>query len=202
MTQLALALVGFSATEQNYPPMQSHTHREASAPTVAQLYREHRDFVARTVQRLTGSGAHVEDLTQEVFLTAHRKCAQFDPRRSLPSTWLYSITRHLCMRHRRGANRFAAFQERLQHQVEVEPAGDGLEHTVGLAQQKAAVAVAIDKLSFKHREVFVMYELEEMQGPAIAELLDIPEGTVWTRLHHARRGFDKHMRRLLGENTP
>ena len=47
----------------------------------------------------------------------------------------------------------------------------------------------ITSLSFKQREVFVLYELEEMEGPEITELLNIPIGTVWTRLHKAREIF-------------
>ena len=49
----------------------------------------------------------------------------------------------------------------------------------------------VEKLPLKQREVFVLFELEEMEGKQIAELLSIPENTVWTRLHHARARFRK-----------
>ena len=52
-------------------------------------------------------------------------------------------------------------------------------------------------LPFKQREVVVLYELEELEGAAIAELLGIPINTVWTRLHHGRKNFEQLMRKRI-----
>jgi len=58
-------------------------------------------------------------------------------------------------------------------------------------QRAALVHELIGRLPFKQREVFSLYELEELPGERIAELLGIPIGTVWTRLHHARKAFGR-----------
>ena len=169
-------------------------------PSVAALYGEHRDFVARLVQRFAGAGHHVEDLVQEIFLTAHRQHAQFDPARAKATTWLYAITRHHCLRHQRGSRRRDNFHERFEQEQQSRSSDtNGPLEIVQREQHKRAIHRAIAKLPFKQREVFVLYELEQMQGAEIAEMLAIAEGTVWTRLHHARRSFEKSMRALLRE---
>jgi RNA polymerase sigma-70 factor (ECF subfamily) len=59
---------------------------------------------------------------------------------------------------------------------------------------------AIDKLPFKQREVFILFELEGMEGRDIGALLNLKEGTVWTRLHHARKSFEKQVRKKVAQN--
>ena len=56
---------------------------------------------------------------------------------------------------------------------------------------------AIDRLPFKQREVFVLFELEGMEGKDIGTLLNLKEGTVWTRLHYARKSFVSTVRKMV-----
>jgi RNA polymerase sigma-70 factor (ECF subfamily) len=71
------------------------------------------------------------------------------------------------------------------------------------SQGAALLHRAIESLPFKHKEVFVLYELEELEGREISELLDVPLGTVWTRLHKARKLFEKQVAKLrAGEMRP
>lgn len=163
---------------------------------VSVLFREHGAFVARVVRRLTGDGAHVDDLVQETFIVAHRRARSFEGR-SAPSTWLYGIASRLCMRHNRGGRRFAAFLSRLVKE-DATPA-ERPDSSLEREQDIAAVRDAVGKLPFKLREAFVLYELEGIEGPQIAEMLGVPEGTVWRRVHDARKHFratmEKRMRR-------
>ena len=65
-------------------------------------------------------------------------------------------------------------------------------------EQSAAMVREVSlKVSFKPREVFVLFEFEGLECKAIAELLAVPEGTVWSRLHEARRQFEALMKRQL-----
>jgi RNA polymerase sigma-70 factor (ECF subfamily) len=155
------------------------------------LYGEHAAFLSRVLIRLVGD-AYVDDLIQETFLVAHRKRATFDGS-SAPRTWLYGIAANLAMRHRRSRGRFA----RMLGVFADEPIAPAPSPERGLEQARAAAIVraTLDKLPFKQREVFVLYELEELEGPQIAELLDIPVNTVWTRLHHARKRFQELVRK-------
>ena len=59
------------------------------------------------------------------------------------------------------------------------------------------VHAVMQDLSFKQREVFALFELEGLAGAQIAEMLEVPLGTVWTRLKSARETFARLMRRRL-----
>jgi RNA polymerase sigma-70 factor (ECF subfamily) len=168
---------------------------------IRSIYVEHGPFIGRTIQRLVGDGAHVDDLLQETFIVAFRKRAAFDGRAAV-RTWLYGIASNLCMRHRRGAQRFAFFRGRLANET-THGADEVPDRRLERQQDIAMVHEVLGRLPFKQRELFVLYELEGLEGPAIAELLGIPLGTVWTRLREARIGFAAAMRkRLAQERTP
>jgi RNA polymerase sigma-70 factor, ECF subfamily len=163
---------------------------------VGALYRAHAPFVARCIERLVGSGSHVDDILQEAFVVAFRNRDRFDPARASVTTWLYGIAANLCRRHRRGRFRFGRLQER----VAAEPltASSPLPDEVIERQQSVAMVYeSMQKLPFKQREVFALYELEGLDGGSIAALVGAPLGTVWTRLHHARQAFTRQMRRRL-----
>jgi RNA polymerase sigma-70 factor (ECF subfamily) len=166
---------------------------------IDRLYAEHAGFLGRVLVRLVGDGAHVDDLLQETFVIAFRRRERFDGSSS-PRTWLYGIAARVAMRHRRGAGRWlralAGFT--VEPRVESAAAPDA---DVERARAHTLVREALDRLPFKQREVFALYELEELDGQQIAALLDIPIGTVWTRLHHARRRFEDVLRRRLGRTS-
>ena len=176
---------------------------EASSPSIAvpsahealdidALYAEHAPFLTRVLIRLVGDGPHVDDLLQETFLVAHRKRESFDGRAAV-RTWLYAIAARLAMRHRRGAGRFL----RAVGLFAEEPAAISSHPDDDLEKARAAQLVrsTLDRLPFKQREVFVLYELEELDGTEIADLLGIPINTVWTRLHHGRKRFADSIRK-------
>lgn len=156
------------------------------------LYADHATFLTRVLIRLVGDGAHVDDLLQETFLVAYRKRDRFDGR-AAPRTWLYGIAANLAMRHRRGKGRFL----RALGLYAEEPAPSSMSPDRDLERARAShlVRSTLDRLPFKQREVFVLYELEEIDGAQIAELLAIPVNTVWTRLHHARKRFQELIRK-------
>ena len=162
------------------------------------LYGEHAGFLSRVLIRLVGDGAHVDDLVQETFLVAYRKRATFDGR-SAPRTWLYGIAANLALRHRRSRGRFARALGLFADEPTAHPASP--DRDLERARAATLVRTTLDRLPFKQREVFVLYELEELEGPQIAELLAIPVNTVWTRLHHARKRFQELIRKHAKEGT-
>ena len=166
-----------------------------SAVDIDALYAEHATFIGRVLSRLTGHGAHVDDLIQETFLIAFRKRDTFDGR-STHRTWLYGIAARLAMRHRRGVGRWlralGVFSDEPAHHVVVSP-----DREIDRARASAVVQDVLADLPFKQREVITLYELEELEGNEIAVLLGIPVNTVWTRLHHARKRFEESMRKRI-----
>jgi RNA polymerase sigma-70 factor, ECF subfamily len=170
---------------------------EASVETdIDALYAEHAQFIGRVLARLTGDGAHVDDLIQETFIVAFKKRETFDGR-STHRTWLYGIASRLALRHRRSLGRWLrALGGFADEPAEIVVAPDR-ESAIDRERARTVVEDVLAKLPFKHREVFVLYELEELEGADIARMLDIPINTVWTRLHHARKRFQDAMRKRI-----
>jgi RNA polymerase sigma-70 factor (ECF subfamily) len=172
----------------------------APALDIDALYNEHAAFLTRVLVRLVGDGGHADDLLQETFLVAYRKRLAFDGRAAV-RTWLYGIAARLAMRHRRGKGRFLRALGRYADEPR-ERAAPGPALDLERARAAAQVRDALDAIPFKQREVFVLYELEELEGAAIAELLGIPVNTVWTRLHHGRKKFEDVIRRRAAKEGP
>ncbi|HEY6077476.1 MAG TPA: sigma-70 family RNA polymerase sigma factor [Polyangiaceae bacterium] len=150
---------------------------------VEAVYQQHADFVWRTLQHLGARDADLEDLAQEVFVAVHRNLASFDQRSKL-TTWLFGICLHLVQRHRRRAYFRLEFlhaepPERVELQTpEAEYAGQ---------EARRRLERLLDKLSPERRITFVLFELEGATCEEIAELTSVPVGTVYSRLHLARK---------------
>lgn len=165
---------------------------------VGALYREHGEFIARVIERLTGPGPHVDDLLQESFVAAFKSRNRYDESRASATTWLYSIAANISKRYQRGRWRLGRLREKLMEtDLPVDP--DRPDDELEREENIALVHDVLKELPFKQREVFALYELEGIDGQSIAEIADIPEGTVWTRLHHARKTFTKLMRHKMAK---
>lgn len=124
---------------------------------------------------------------------AFRKQSEFRGDAS-PKTWLYGIAARLCLHHHRGSGRLRGFLGRLVREP-VEHSEDRPDHAAERKEEISTVHRILEMLPFKQREVFVLYELERLDGEVIAAMIGIPIGTVWTRLHHGRKTFTRLMRR-------
>jgi len=159
----------------------------SSSLDLGALYTAHAAFLARTVARLTGAGAHVDDVVQEVFLIAHRKHAVVAEHPD-PRGWLYRTARNVVQHHRRSIARRLRLAEAVGH--EPDTTHDALpDELMERKRHGDAIRAVVASLPDKQREVFVLYELEQLSGEEVATMLEIPAGTVWTRLHHARKRF-------------
>lgn len=175
---------------------------QAQAPTPAtfqEVYRAHFRLVWRTLGRLGVREADLMDVTQNVFLVVHRQLSGFEGRAEL-TTWLFSICRLVAKDYLRSAP--------IRREVVVDVrelarrAGSGASPLQRLDTQELSrlLEAILSKISEKLRLVFVMFELEEMSGEEIAGLLDVPVGTVRSRLRLARAAFQREVE-LLGEAT-
>jgi RNA polymerase sigma-70 factor (ECF subfamily) len=153
------------------------------APLVfADVYAEHFPFVYRVVARLVGSGDS-EDLVQEVFVVVHRRLHEFRGDARLTS-WLFRIAYLTVGAHVR--------RERLRRRVrevfgrEPEPS---VPHPSEELERARRVRAALERLSFEERSALVLFEVAGLSGAEIAEALGVPSGTIFRRLHDARRAF-------------
>lgn len=154
-----------------------------------QLVTDHYADVYRFAFRLSGSQPEAEDLTQQTFLTACRKLHQIRDFRKARS-WLLTIVRNHYLKSR-------SRQEAITTAFE-----DGFEPTgefpdVNLHIDEEALQAALSELPEAYRTPILFYFFEDLGYQEIAELLDVPIGTVMSRLSRAKQ----HLRRKLGSQN-
>ena len=155
--------------------------------------RYHRPL-RRFLSRLHVPPDDLDDLVQSTFLQLPRAATRFERGRSV-KVWLFGLATVMVKRHRRALARLARKVSALSREPAVKPPRTPADLVVEEESARRAQKALAD-LSRKKREVFVMVVLEKLSGEAVAQALGIPVGTVWTRLHHAR----KELRELLGED--
>lgn len=165
--------------------------------SIAELFHEHHAYVARFLKYNGAPSAELEDLVQEVFLVAHRR--GFAPGPASPRTWLTHIAIRIASGHRRSQRRH---RERPDDDAiaEVPFDGPGPQRSAELHQSIARVQQCLDQLTDKERTVFVLSEIMGESGQAMAELLEVPLGTVYRRLHAARQRLHAAYARLSKED--
>ena len=149
---------------------------------MSHVVREHGDFVWRTLRRLGVHDSDVDDVCQEVFVVVLRKLEEFEPRASLKS-WLYGICIRTAAAHRRKAP--------ARHEVPTaQPEPDGVACAPDVSYEGREGLVMLDRalatLDEDKREVFVLYEVEEMPMLEVAKILECPLQTAYSR-HRAAR---------------
>ena len=153
------------------------------------LVERHQRRILALLQRLCGCPEQALDLAQETFLAAHRHLASFR-QESRFSTWLHAIAvnqaRAAARRHRPVAWLDAAGPEGRSQAAEPEAAGPAV--SAGLEREELAARIgrALDRLDERFREVVVLADMQDASYEQIAEILEIPIGTVRSRLHRGR----------------
>ncbi len=150
------------------------------------FYRCYARDVLGWCMRLGCGAVDPQDASQDVFIVALRKLRSFRGEALRP--WLYGITRRVVANHRRGDRRKRRWFDLLRAEPHSTPPPDP-SREAEIAEERALVYRCLAKLSFEHREVLVLCELEGRTAGEAARWLGIPEGTVYSRLHHARRRF-------------
>jgi RNA polymerase sigma-70 factor (ECF subfamily) len=176
-------------------------------PTFGRIYDEHFRFVWRTLRRLGVPDFEVDDALQDVFLVVHRRLADFEPNAPVRH-WLYRITFRIARDHRRSRRRKDPATHGLEPVSDVDAVADAKTKGPAESAERSAAARLIrdilGELDDPKREVFALADLEQMSAPEIAEVLEIPLNTVYSRLRAARRDFEAALerhRRTLGERT-
>jgi RNA polymerase sigma factor (sigma-70 family) len=144
------------------------------------LYRRHQQRVRSILYQLCDA-ASLDDLVQEVFLRAWKGLPKFKQTAQF-STWLYRITWNVACDHRQAVaqnrNRLSVLSRTTLSHYDM----PGLSHL----HYQDLVQKGLAQLSFDHRTILTLHDLEEVPQKEIAEILSIPVGTVKSRLFHAR----------------
>lgn len=136
------------------------------------------------------------DLSQEAFYRAYRALKDFDPSRSFYS-WFYSILKNLCINFVNHNKRKVRLDE--SRQYETENLQDQPEKIFEQNERSALVWQGINQLSEKDREIIIMKDFNDFSYQEIAEALNIPVGSVMSRLYYARKRLMKKLQELNGE---
>jgi RNA polymerase sigma-70 factor (ECF subfamily) len=151
----------------------------------------HFDFVWRQLRRLGLAPDLADDATQQVFIVASRKLQEIAPGRER-SFLLGTAIRVASDTRRRSARRREVASDQAAETIDTAPRADEL-----LDQQRARAMLddVLSSMPVDLRTVFVLFELEEMTVPEIGELLELPPGTVSSRLRRARAQFEGAVKR-------
>lgn len=161
--------------------------REGDGDALSELFERHHTSVERFLARLVGSrSSELEDLLQSTFLVVLTSARTYRGRSSVRS-WIFGIAANLVRRHRRsGARRDAALRLLAAPRPESSRGPDDL---VARRQLVERLSSAILELPHDLRVAYVMCEIEDVSGPEAAEALGLRQGTLWRRLHDARKNL-------------
>jgi RNA polymerase sigma-70 factor (ECF subfamily) len=162
-----------------------------------EVYRTHFRFVWRTLGRLGVREADLMDVSQNVFIVVHRQLPTFEGRAEL-TTWLFSICRLVAKDYLRSAPIRREIVVDVRQLSQRGGAGESPLERLDVQDLSELLEGLLSKLAEKLRVVFVMFELEELSGEEIARLLDVPVGTVRSRLRLARSAFQREVKLLQG----
>ena len=164
------------------------------------LYDRHRNLVYRTALAITGDVEAAADLLHDVFLRLHRFAAHIDPQRPL-EPWLYRMTTNQAYtwikRRRRWLHSLEDVAEWLTGSKKDLPATQAEADEASQHVQQAVLS-----LPLSHRGVVVLYYVNDLSLQEISEILEIPVGTVKSRLHYGRQALKKSLGLLEGDVLP
>ncbi len=162
------------------------------------LVKTHTRRVYSICYRFTGTDSEAQDLTQEVFLRVFRSLKSFRSGEGSFVVWLSRLTRNLLIDHYRRTKLDRATDS-------LEDQGPGLEEKTGLMSRADGMLAgreasellqsALQRLSPELRETVVLRDLEELEYREIAQVLDVPEGTVKSRLNRGRAELARILKR-------
>ncbi len=167
-------------------------------PSFQAVYREYFDFVWSCTRRLGVDPGATDDVVQEIFIVVHGKLHTLERPEALRS-WMYGIVRRTVSTHRR-AGRARAAQLTVGEDVELESLAPSPFEQTETNAELARLAQLLETLDPVKREVFSLVELEEFTVPEVAEALEIPLNTVYSRLRAARQAFEAALARLEKRN--
>jgi RNA polymerase sigma-70 factor (ECF subfamily) len=163
-----------------------------------ELVRVHTRRVYAICYRFTGKDGEAQDLTQEVFLRVFRTLKSFRSAEGSFITWMTRLTRNLLIDNYRRSR-----QDRVTDSIENQfpmleqslPSASRPEGSVIKRETGEILQAALDKLSPELRETVILRDLQEMEYREIAQVLNIPEGTVKSRLNRGRAELARLLRK-------
>jgi RNA polymerase sigma-70 factor (ECF subfamily) len=149
--------------------------------------------------RFTSSVDAAEDLTQDVFIRIYKTLDQYDSKQGDLSNWLMRLARNLIIddyRHRQRNPQNSMADAVDDHQYHLRAVGTSAHKEVERKELAAQVQQGIDKLPEDLRTCVILRDIEELTYAEIVDVLQIPEGTVKSRINRGRIELAKILRRM------
>lgn len=170
---------------------------EGDLTTFDQLYTAHAPTLYRLGWSMLGQEQAAEDVVQETFLRAYKARKRFNPAKASLGTWLYQIALNYCRSQLRRK------QIRSFSGLEIEPESipdlgrrTNPERSLVHDDDQRLLWQAINKLRPRLHEVIVLHYYLDIPAVEIATMLNCPEGTIYSRLHNARKQLAKSLSSL------
>jgi RNA polymerase sigma-70 factor, ECF subfamily len=163
---------------------------QGHAEAFGELVLRYQDRLYNTVYRLVGNAEDAKDVAQEALIHAFQSLGSFKGD-SLFFTWLYRIAVNTAISwKRKQRNMLRLHSDREGEEGRREPVDDSLgispSHALEQAEEERRVQTALARLSPEHRAVLILKDLEGQKYEVMAAVLEVPVGTIRSRLHRAR----------------
>jgi RNA polymerase sigma-70 factor (ECF subfamily) len=153
-----------------------------------ELYNRHAPVIYRLGWAMLQQKQAAEDVVQETFLRAHKARHRFDPSKASLGTWLYQIALNYCRSYLRRKHLLTIPWLRSSEETpDLPDTRPGPEGATLRGESRQILWEAVQKLSAPLREVVTLHYYMELPAVEIAAMLNCPEGTIYSRLHNARR---------------
>jgi len=165
-----------------------------------QIVLKYQDRLFNTLVHVVGCAEEAQDVAQEAFVLAFQKIGSFQ-RKSALYTWLYRIAMNTWLsRNRKRRPQVSVDAVRESSGMEPTDPSETAEEGVEREERIEQIRHAIAELNEEHRGVLVLRDIDGCCYEEIAEMLDIPVGTVRSRLHRARMDLKTRLGNVLHEN--
>jgi RNA polymerase sigma-70 factor (ECF subfamily) len=157
------------------------------------LVRAYEGRALRAALSLLGDADDARDAVQDAFVRAYQALGRFDVERPF-APWFFRILRNTCrdrLRRQRPRFELSALERTL-----AADAGSGPERHHERSAARMLLWRGLERIGAEHREALVLKEIDGLSYAELAEILEIPEGTVASRLYHARRALRDALREL------
>ena len=156
--------------------------RAGDRPAFDELMRRHQDKVFAVCLRVMRNREAALDATQDTFLTVFRKVDQFRGESAF-STWLYRVAMNTCYDNLRRAKRRAAEPLPESH----DPPDKSVQDDLGAVELRPDLNAALAALAPEFRSAIVLVDVEGLALAEVAQILEVAEGTIKSRLHRGRK---------------
>lgn len=165
----------------------------------------YQDRVYTLCFRWLGDAPTAEETAQDVFLALYRSLANFRGDSQL-STWIFKVTLNHCKnrrlhRSRRGWGRTESLGPRPEEEGperQIASDGPGADHGTDSREARALVSAALERLDDDHKQILLLRDVEDLSYEEIADILELPRGTVKSRIHRARAELATVLGRQIG----